>query len=143
MFRCLTRDGIGIEVGGVQRSLVAETCFHRARFLAATQEPPIEIDMRSYGADLKASFHDIRRLQASLPEVYDPNPENYAPAQSLVQELRADGSNGIVYDSVRLAGGACVSVFRPRLLSPVQQGLHYCYVWNGTEITTVYTKSSL
>ncbi len=122
---------------------IAETRFHRDRFLAATKQPPIEIDMRSYAADLTASLHDIRNLQTDKPSIYASNPEQYVSAQSLAKQLRDAGANGIVYDSVRHTGGECVAVFRPRLLSPVKQGAHYCYVWNGVEITTVYQKTSL
>ena len=122
---------------------IAETCFHRTRFLAATKEPAIEVDMRSYASDLEASFHDIRNMQASIPDVYAADPDDYAPAQSLAREMREKGSSGILYNSVRKAGGECVAIFRPRVLSPVRQGSHYCYVWNGKEITAVYIKISL
>jgi len=119
---------------------VAETVYRRERFLAATAEPPIEIDMRSYATDIDARLHDIRGCQDSLPTIYDPDPNRYAPAQALARELRTDGSNGIVYDSVRHAGGQCVAVFRPRALRPVVQGLHYCFVWDGEAIGAVYVK---
>ncbi len=122
---------------------IAETCFHRSRFLAATNEPPIEIDMRSYASDINASLHDIRHNQAGMPDIYTINPEAYGAAQTLAKNLRDTGSNGIVYDSVRNPGGECVAIFRPRLLSPVIQGAHYCYVWDGKEIMTVYKKTSL
>jgi len=119
---------------------VAETRFHRARFLAATNEPPIEIDMRSYASDIDARFHDIRHLQIELPELYNPSPANYSPAQHFANELRDNGSNGITYSSVRYPGGECVAVFRPRLLKPVVQGAHYCFCWDGKEISDVYVK---
>jgi hypothetical protein len=119
---------------------IAETRFHRARFLAATNEPPIEIDMRSYASDLEAAAHDLRGLQEALPAVYDPDPANYGVAQTLAGKLRDKGSNGIVYDSVRDPGGECAAIFRPPVLSPVRQGPHLCYVWDGDAITTVYVK---
>jgi RES domain len=119
---------------------VAETRFHRARFLSATNEPPIEIDMRSYASNLNAELHDIRNQQHEMPEIYDP--DHYASAQNLGRALRNDGSNGIVYDSVRFSGGECVAVFKPNRLAPVRQGPHFCYVWNGKEIATVYQKNS-
>ena len=120
---------------------VAETRFHRERFLAATNEPPIEIDMRSYASDIETDLHDIRGMQTALPEVYDKNPANYAFAQSFAKQLREEDSNGITYSSVRDSGGECVAVFRPRLLNPVVQGPHHCYVWDGKQITNVYIKS--
>ncbi|BBL56453.1 hypothetical protein MKFW12EY_00660 [Methylomonas koyamae] len=119
---------------------IAETAFHRARFLAATRQAPIEIDMRSYASDLDAELHDIRGKQTELPDIYASDTGHYAAAQALATQLRADGSNGIAYSSVRNAGGECVAVFKPRLLSPVKQGAHYCYVWDGNRISAVYKK---
>lgn len=121
---------------------VAETQFHRALFLAATREPPIEIDMRSYASDIDTPLHDIRGQQATRRELYDPDPTHYAPAQAFARTLRDEGSNGIVYSSVRHREGECIAVFRPRVMSPVVQGVHYCYVWNGERITDVYIKTA-
>lgn len=120
---------------------VAETLFHRARFLAATREPPIEIDMRSYASDIDSRFHDIRCLQDDLPDIYDPDPSHYGPSQVFGNELRTAGSNGIVYSSIRDPGSECVAIFRPAVLKPVVQGVHYCYVWDGERMTNVYVKS--
>lgn len=120
---------------------ISETIFHRERFLRATEEPPIEIDMRSYASEIDERFHDIRGQHEARPELYDPDPERYATAQSFAAALRVRGSNGIVYKSVRDPGSECVAVFRPRLLSPVKQGAHYCYVWDGTSISDVYIKT--
>ncbi len=119
---------------------IAETSFHRARFLAATDEPPIEVDMRGYASDVDADFHDIRGQQAAMAHVYDPDPAHYAAGQGFARTLREEGSNGIAYDSVRLPGGQCLSVFRPPVLSPVRQGPHFSYVWDGSRITQVYEK---
>lgn len=120
---------------------IAETLYHRARFLAATQEPPIEIDMRSYASHIDARLHDIRDLQENLPAIYDPAPAHYGSAQAFAKELRGNGSNGIVYSSVRDPGGECVAIFRPTVLKPVVQGKHYCYVWDGSRMIDVYVKT--
>jgi len=120
---------------------IAETRFHRALFLAATKEPPIEVNMRSYLSDLNVDLHDIRNRQQAMPELYDPDPGKYGQAQAMAKTLRANGSNGIVFDSVRFSGGECVAIFRPCILTPVRQGPHICYVWNGREISDVYQKS--
>ena len=120
---------------------IAETKYHRALFLAATDEPPIEIDMRSYASGFSTGLHDVRKMQGVMPEIYHPDPGKYAAAQILGKQLRESGSNGLVYDSVRKPDGECVALFRPCLLSPVRQGAHYCYVWNGARITDVYVKT--
>lgn len=121
-------------------TVIAETTVHRARFLAATEEPPIEIDMRSYASDLDAQLHDIRGHKEASPELYDPDPAHDDAPQSFAESLRAQGSNGVVYDSVRDPGGECVAIFRPPVISPVRQGSHYCYVWDGQAISNVYEK---
>jgi len=117
---------------------IAETRYHRALFLARTREDPIEIDMRTYLADLDAELHDIRG-RADLAEVYDPN--GYASGQNLARALKAVHSRGIAYDSVRHAGGECVAVFRAPALSNCVQGPHFAYVWDGAQISTVYEKT--
>ena len=127
--------------GHTLETAIAETSYHRARFLAATAQPPIEIDMRSYAADVDARLHDLRGLREALPAVYDPL--EYGAGQRLGAELRASGSNGVVYESVRDPGGECLGVFRPRVLSPARQGPHYCYVWDGRAIIEVYRKESV
>jgi len=121
---------------------VAETRFHRSRFLAATQEPPIEIDMRSYASNIDADLHSIVERQAELPDIYAPDPTQYGAAQAFAKALRAAGSNGIHYSSVRDPGGECIAVFRPRVMQPAVQGKHYCYIWDGREITGVYVKTA-
>lgn len=111
---------------------IRETAFHRAAFLAATHEPPMQVQMRAYSARIACRVHDVR---GGYPKVHDPN--DYAPAQKLGARLRAANSNGIVYDSVRNAGGQCVAMFWPDRVGPCTQAAHYAYVWNGAAITDV------
>ncbi len=117
---------------------VAETRHHRVRFMTATNEPAQELDMRVYAVDLGADLHDIRGMLKSQPAWY--HPTSYAMSQELARGLRDNGSDGIVYASVRQAGGECVAVFRPRLLSNCRQERHLCYVWDGQAIATIYEK---
>ena len=120
---------------------VAETKYHRERFMRATSQGRMELDMRVYLVDLAAALHDLRGLQATFPLVY--HNDNYAAGQHLAATLHKDGSNGIAYDSVRQQGGACAAVFRPRLLGNCRQAQHLCYVWDGQRITSVYEKRAL
>ena len=117
---------------------VAETRHHRVRFLLATDEPAQELDMRVYAVDLACELHDIRGMRESHPAWY--HPASYAMSQEMARDLRDNGSNGIVYGSVRHDAGECVAVFRPRLLSDCRQERHLCYVWDGQAITMVYEK---
>lgn len=137
-----TDGSIGVFYAGLTLdTAIAETRYHRTRFLAATDEPAQEIDMRVYAVDLAADLHDIRAMRDSHPGYY--HPTRYAQSQALAADLRREGSDGIVYASVRHEGGECAAVFRPRLLSNCRQDRHLCYVWNGREIGTIYEKRDL
>jgi hypothetical protein len=120
---------------------IAETTHHRARFLRATRQPSMEIDMRLLEAYLDAQLHDLRGRRDNFPEVYDP--DDYSAGQALARRLRASGSDGIVYDSVRHAGGTCAAVFRPKRIRNCRATRHLTYVWNGRQIVQVYEKSPI
>jgi hypothetical protein len=120
---------------------IAETSYHRVRFLQATDEPAQELDMRVYSVDLKAELHDIRGMRESHPALY--HPTSYTMSQELAGRLRAEGSDGIVYQSVRDEGGECVGVFRPRLLTNCRQERHLCYVWDGRMVSMIYEKREI
>lgn len=120
---------------------VREVSHHQSLFLAATQEPPISIDMRCYRAPVRQPLHDIRGAQGRLPEVYARN--DYSASQRFGLALREAGSWGIVYESVRDPGGECVGLFRPRALGPAIQGEHIALQWNGEQIESWYVKSEL
>lgn len=134
-----TDGSYGVFYAGLTlETAIAETRYHRTRFLQATDEPAQELDMRVYAVDLDGALHDIRGLRDNHPALY--HPESYAMAQAFARDLRADGSEGIVYQSVRHDGGECAAVFRPRLLSNCRQERHLCYVWDGAAIATIYEK---
>lgn len=120
---------------------LAETRHHRERFMRATAQARMELGMRVYLVDLDGDLHDLRGQKTARPLVY--HDDDYAAGQHLARTLRNEGSNGIAYDSVRRAGGECVAVFRPRLLSNARQERHLCYVWDGRQIATVYEKRAL
>jgi hypothetical protein len=123
------------------QTAIDETVYHRERFLRASNEAPIELDMRVLKARLRADLHDVRGLRPGCPEIYDP--DAYGAAQSLGKRLREAGSSGIAYDSVRCDGGQCAAVFRPKVISRCQQTQHLGYVWDGERISTVYEKRIL
>ena len=120
---------------------IAETRHHRERFMSATTQQQMELDMRVYLADLEGELHDLRGQKAKQPLIY--HTENYAAGQHLGRMLREAGSNGIAYDSVRRIGGECAAVFRPPLLSNARQERHLCHVWDGRQIATIYEKREL
>ena len=120
---------------------IAETAFHRERFLARTAEPAGEIDMRSYLADIKTDLVDLRGYGRRKPDFM--SPDSYAASQVFGRKQREAGAGGIVFDSVRRAGGLCVAIFRPRLVTAFRQGPHICFVWDGRHVTGWYEKTGV
>jgi hypothetical protein len=116
---------------------IAETKYHRARFLAYTQEDPGEIDMRVYIGELVKPLHDIRDTQ--YDDLHDPN--DWRAAQDFGKHMRALRSWGIAYRSVRDPQGECLAALRPPAVSIPRQGPHLSYIWNGFRITRVYEKT--
>jgi RES domain-containing protein len=119
---------------------VAEVSHHRAAFLARTAEEAIDIDLRWIQADLVDKLHELRGQRVAWPAVYDPSA--CGASQALGRALRAQGSAGIAYDSVRHPQGQCVAIFKPRALSKARVvgnlGLH----WDGRAITHWFEKGT-
>lgn len=118
---------------------VRETAYHRARFLAATNEAPGEIDMRAYVGKLVEPVKDIRAPR--FKALHDPN--DYSVSQAFGKQRREKGDWGLAFNSVRHAGGECVAVFRPKALTLPVAGAALGYVWDGERITHVYEKSEV
>jgi hypothetical protein len=118
---------------------VRETAFHRARFLAATNEAPGEIDMRAYVGKPKEPFKDIRG--PSFKSLHNPN--DYSKSQLFGKARRDKGDCGLVYRSVRHDGGECIAAFKPKAVSIPVAGAALAYVWDGERITHVYEKSEV
>jgi hypothetical protein len=137
-----TRDRQGAYYAGrTLQTSIAESTHHRARFMRATRQAPLHLDMRVLEAAVDARLHDVRGLQATDPGLYDP--EDYSVSQAAGARLRAAGSDGVVYDSVRDPGGQCVGIFRPRRVRDCRATLHLTYVWDGAGIAAVYEKRLL
>ncbi len=120
---------------------VMESKYHQELFLRATAQGPVELDMRASGVDLAGDLHDLSGRQSDYADIHAEN--DHRASRRLAAALREDGSNGLVYDSVRRTGGQCAAVFRPRVLSRVRRTRHLCFVWDGREVAWVYEKRFL
>jgi hypothetical protein len=108
-----------------------ETFFHHAAFMAATaQKPGWTSQFREIVLDVAGLLSDLR----GRPDDPALAPDHYAAGQALGAQLRAGGAEGIVYPSVRLAGGECVALFYPDLAGNPRQGRHLDYHWNGERV---------
>ena len=59
-------------------------------------------------------------------------PDSYVASQKLAVQLLEEGSLGIIYPSVRHAGGTNLACFRPALVGNVRRGQAYELTWSGT-----------
>ncbi|WP_199579184.1 RES family NAD+ phosphorylase [Bosea vaviloviae] len=110
-----------------------ETVHHHGRFMAATRQPPgWTSQFREILLDVEARLHDLRKPGSAVSAVLDPG--DYTQSQALGSALRAAGSEGVVYPSVRRTGGACVGLFYPDGASNPVQGRHLDYHWNGERV---------
>lgn len=119
---------------------VAEVSHHRGVFLARTAEEAIDIDLRWIHADLMDGLHDLRGQGAAMPTIYDP--DRYGASQDLGRALRTQGSQGIVYDSVRRPQGQCAAVFKPRALGNARAVGHIGLHWDGRTISHWFDKGA-
>lgn len=118
-----------------KQTAIAETTYHQARFLRATNEGPIQLQMRVYHVEVAGALHDLRGLEADHP-VYDSNV--YGVPQGIGKTLRQEGSNGVVYRSVRDQDGQCIAAFRTAILSNCRHGSQMLYQWDGSAFSGVY-----
>jgi hypothetical protein len=115
---------------------LAETIHHHERFMVATaQAPGWTSQFRELVLDVAAELHDVRGDEAGFSVLR--SPDDYSASQVLAATLRASGSEGLVYPSVRDPGGECVALFYPDLASNVRQGRHLDYHWNGQRVDLV------
>lgn len=118
-----------------------ETIHHHARFMLATTQPPgWTSQFREIVLEVDAELHDIRLLGAEAAPVLDP--ADYAASQALGIGLRALGSAGIAYPSVRCHGGECAGLFYPDGASHPVQGRHLDYHWNGERVDLYRDRSA-
>lgn len=114
---------------------IAETRHHHGRFLAATAEPPMHLPMRLYQVRIDARLHDLRKAG---DDIHDP--DSYAASQRLGAALRAAGSAGVAYRSVRHPGGQCAGLFKPRGARDCLHAAYLLYAWDGSRFSDIYQK---
>ena len=110
-----------------------ETIHHHARFMARTGETPgWTSQFREILLDIDAGLHDLRGRDAQLAPALDP--DDHAAAQRLGAELRAAGSEGVAWPSLRHPEGNCAGLFYPDLAVNPRQGRHLDYHWDGSSV---------
>jgi hypothetical protein len=110
-----------------------ETVFHHGRFMSRTKERAgWTSQFQEIILMVEAQLHDLRGGDLAFHSVLDP--DSYAESQLFGARLRAAGSNGITYPSLRYTGGECVGLFYPDSAKNPVQGRHLDYHWDGRRV---------
>jgi len=118
---------------------LGEVSYHLTRELEAIDRFENITDYAELIADFFGPFHDLRSVDRSTePTLHDDPTVAYGAGQAFAKRLRTEAaSNGIVYPSVRRAGGTCLVAFRPDLVQNLRQGGIWRLEWQGTPAPSV------
>jgi hypothetical protein len=108
----------------------AEIVYHKTKELAEVGVFETRVQYREYVARFWGEFHDVRPSNREFAVYHDPN--SYEQSQKLAAGLLQNGSNGILYRSVRKVGGECIACFHPALVKEVRQSAHFELSWQGS-----------
>ncbi|MDQ0392126.1 RES family NAD+ phosphorylase [Labrys monachus] len=115
------------------RTAIAETVHHFEAFARDSGDPLRTEDMRVLVGAVHEAFEDVDDLaEPQRSQVLDPSA--YAASQPFARARRDAGVLGLVYPSVRCAGGFCLGAFKPRAVRIPMQERHLQYRWNGTRV---------
>lgn len=101
---------------------VAEVAHHLRREAVARSSSTETRTYRVYTCILEGSYLDIRGERTERGDLYDPT--SYVASQAFGEAIRSAGGSGLIYDSIRKAGGTNVVAHRPRNVTRISQTLH-------------------
>lgn len=102
------------------RTSTIEVAYHKGRELQEVNWQEKEtFTYVDFLADFRAEFHDLRPGRGFAKYL---DPDSYVASQLLAAELLDEGSEGVIYPSVRQEGGTCIACFRPALVNHVRKG---------------------
>ncbi len=118
------------------RTCIAEVGHHLTRALADADAFDAVVEYGEMIASMSGVFVDLRDRPGH--PCLDPDPvKGYPVGNTLAAQARAQGHNGIIYPSVRHAGGTCIAALWPNVVQSVAQGALYRLVWSGSPEFTV------
>ena len=115
---------------GVETCL-AEVGHHLSKALDDAGDFNAVVEYVEMLASMSGLFVDLRPVPGH-PSL-NPDPAVGYPAGNAIAAMaRAEGHNGIIYPSVRHAGGTCIAALWPNVVQSVVQGAMYRLTWSGT-----------
>lgn len=115
-----------LEVG----TCIAEVGYHLTRALADAGDFDAVVEYAEMIASMSGVFIDLRGMP-DHPALDPDKSRGYPAGNALAAQARADGHNGIIYPSVRDAGGTCIAALWPNVVQSVVQGNMYRLTWPG------------
>lgn len=109
---------------------LAEVGFHMTRFLADSGISKTAIDYAELHASFAGEFLDLRGAPGH-PALNPDQELGYPEGNRLADAALAQGLNGILYPSVRHAGGTCIAALVPHAVQSVAQGDMWRLTWAG------------
>lgn len=110
------------------QTALAEISFHKTVEYQEINRFDDSVTYQSLLADFSCELHDLRDAPA-FADCLDPH--SYIHSQQLAARLMGVGSLGVVFPSVRRAGGVNLACFRPALVGNVHKGAAYRLTWKG------------
>ena len=125
----------GANRGAWYAALTVETClrevgFHLTNALADAGDFNAVVEYAEMFCSLAGDFLDLRQIPGHAALDADAATA-YPVGNALADGARAQGLNGIIYPSVRHAGGTCIAALRPAAVQSVRQGAVYRMTWRG------------
>ncbi len=109
------------------QTAIIEHGFHLSQFLHEARAPRRFHPRVHFAFDLTDTLCDVRREDSAL---FDPS--DYTLSQRRGRELYLAGVNGVLYPSVRNAGGVCAGIFKPEIIAkPAVVTRRLGYLWDG------------
>jgi RES domain-containing protein len=113
-----------------------EVIFHLTEFLSRSGLDHAVVEYSEMFASLAGRFLDLRG-QAGHPSLNPDKSAGYPAGNALADSVRNKGLNGIIYPSVRHAGGTCVVALWPHAVQSVVQGGVIRLTWAGASVPKI------
>lgn len=110
---------------------LAEVGYHLTSALADAGDYRATVEYAEMFCSLGGDFLDLRAVPGH-PALGADMAAAYPVGNALARSARAAELNGIVYPSVRHAGGTCIVALRPAAVQSVRQGAVYRMTWRGS-----------
>ena len=121
--------------GAWYAALAVETCIaevghHLTRALADAGDFNAFVEYGEMIASMSGVFVDLRG-SPDHPGLDPDAAKGYPAGNALAAQARGEGHNGIIYPSIRHAGGTCIAALWPNVVQSVAQGAMYRLSWTG------------